>query len=198
MKPTFDGGFQPHHQQVELFDAPWLCILQSLRPFKVHLFVCRYQLNRPFNWELQERLECGRHAINCLSGGPVITHSPMRDVNDHMIVENPALGLSSYMGRDGNYDLTLLQHVLSLLTGVQDFQPEFRTFSHVLWTTMSPNPPWAIVVNVQRPCAQCCTICYGAQTGMSWNLDSLHLPFAMNIATPHTFCLFIWPRDARF
>ena len=46
----------------------------------------------------------------------MITHSLMQDVNDHMIVENPALGASSYMGLDGNYDLTLLQRVLSLLT----------------------------------------------------------------------------------
>ena len=128
----------------------------------------------------------------------MITHSLMQDVNDHMIVENPALGASSYMGLDGNYDLTLLQCVLSLLTGVQDFQLKFRTLSHVLWTTMSPNPPWAIVVNVQRPCAHWYTIRYDAQTGMWWNLDSLHLPFAMNMATLQTFFLLIWTRDASF
>ena len=154
-------------------------------------------MNCPFHWELQQRFECGRHAINCILGGRVITHSLMQDVNDHMIVENPALGVSSYMGLDGKYDRTLLQRVLSLPTVVQVLQLRFRTTLDVLWTTMSPNPPWAFVVNVQLPCAHWYRIRYDAQTGMWWNLDSLHLPFAMNIATLHTFFLLIWTRDAR-
>ena len=151
-----------------------------------------------FHWEVQQRLECGRHAINCLLGGPVITHSLMQDINDHMIMQNPALRVFHCMSFDANYDLTLLQRVLLLLTSVQHFQLQFRTLSHVLWTKMSPNPSWAILISMQLPCAHWYAIRYNAQTGMWWNLDSLHAPIRMNIATLHTLFLIICTKDARF
>ena len=70
----------------------------------------------PFYRELQVNNECGRHACNCLLGGPYLAHDDMEDLYIRMVVAQPAFARVPLMTPNGDYDVQLLQFVLCYVT----------------------------------------------------------------------------------